>query len=65
MIVKFNGTKYPLECSNETGKSLKAKVSLLLDINVRSIRLIQDGYPVVDESIVASNAIVYCVLQMW
>lgn len=65
MIIKFNGTKYPLECENETGISLKAKVSLLLDINIRSIRLIYNGQPVVNETTVPSNAIVHCVLQIY
>ncbi len=65
MIIKFNGTKFPLECENETGKSLKAKVSLLLDINIRSIRLIYNGQSVVDETVIPSNAIVHCVLQIW
>ena len=64
MEIKYNDNTYHIHSINETGLYLKIKISQLIKKPVESIRLIYNGYPVLNESILPNDAIVHCVLQL-
>ena len=65
MIIKFNDIEYFLNSTNETCALLKLKVSKLVGKPVEAIRLIHNGYTLGSETIVPSDAIVHCLLQIY
>jgi len=67
MNIQFNGTKYKILENevNETGTSLKVKISKLIGKPTKAIRMICNGYTLLDESIVPSNSKVFVILQMY
>jgi hypothetical protein len=64
MEIKYNDDTYFIHSINETVLYLKMKIAQIIKKPVESIRLIYNGYPVSNETILTNDAIVHCVLQL-
>ena len=58
MIIKFYGNVFYIK------ELTKCKVAELINKPVEAIRLIYNGYPVTEETIIPKDATVHCVLQL-